>query len=241
MKRPLAGGAAALCLLLLAGAAPPPEIAGPATAPGGTPIAAAPLPAGPANLDFEAGDLHLLPPGWSMTADSELAGFGAELTDDQPYEGLFCALVHTVAMHRNQGGSGTLVQLFDATAYRGRQVRFRAAVRVEPNMATHARLFLAVQRPGGQAGFFDNMADRPITASGWQLYEVSGEVAPDASRIGIGMTVTGEGRAWIDGGSFTALGPASSGRGAAAAAHRPEPGKPRRPGPSGRLRALLPS
>jgi hypothetical protein len=178
-------------------------------APAGT-AATTSLPAAPVNLDFEDGDLRLMPPGWSMTTDSERDGFGAELTDEQPYHGALCALVHTVAF-RHRPGSGTLIQLFDATAYRGQRVRFRAAVRVEAGTATRAQLFLAVQRPGGEPGFFDNMADRPIGAATWQVFDVDGDVAPDATRIGIGMTVNGDGRAWIDAGSFAVLGPAGAG------------------------------
>ncbi len=211
---------AALCLLLAGAAAPaprdaaaavpvPPTAPAASNAPTGT-EATTNLPAAPVNLDFEDGDLRLMPPGWSMTTDSERDGFGAELTDEQPYHGALCALVHTVAF-RHRPGSGTLIQLFDATAYRGQRVRFRAAVRVEAGTATRAQLFLAVQRPGGQPGFFDNMADRPIGAATWQVFDVDGDVAPDATRIGIGMTVNGDGRAWIDAGSFAALGPAGAG------------------------------
>jgi hypothetical protein len=201
MKRCLA-----VCLLLAAAAAQAHGLA----APGSTDPLPAVLPAAPVNLDFEDGDLHLLPPGWSMTTDSEREGFGAELTDEQPYQGQLCALVHTVAF-RHRPGSGTLIQLFDAAAYRGQRVRFRAAVRVEPGAATHAQLFLAVRRAGGETGFFDNMADRPIATSEWKVFEITGDVAPDAARIGIGMTVNGDGRAWIDAGSFTVLGPSGAG------------------------------
>jgi hypothetical protein len=194
-------------MLWLAALAPPPPLAPAALPePAALPAPAAPpaLPAAPVNLDFEQGELGLMPPGWEMTAASERAGFGADLTDEKPYEGKTCAVVRGIGYGRTPG-TGTMMQSFDAAAYRGQRVRFRAAVRAE---GSRAQLWLAVERPRQVSGFFDNMADRPITAARWQVYELDGEVAPDATRIGIGLTVNGDGRAWIDAGAFTALGPA---------------------------------
>jgi hypothetical protein len=185
------------CALLLAAGAPPPEPREPAAA---TPS----LPAAPANLDFEQGEPGQMPAGWTMTSASERAGFGADLTDEQPFAGRTCAVVRRVSFSRTPG-SGTLMQSFDAAAYRGQRVRFRAAVRTEDS---RAQLWLAVERPDQLPGFFDNMADRPITGARWQVYDIAGEVAADATRIGIGLTVNGDGRVWIDAGAFEALGPA---------------------------------
>jgi hypothetical protein len=188
---------------IAAQAAPPAAAAAPAAAP--QPAAA--LPSAPVNLDFEEGELGLMPVGWKMTAASERAGFGADLTDDRPYQGQSCAVVRGIGFSRTPG-TGTLTQSFDAAAYRGKRVRFRAAVRTE---ASRARLWLGVERPRQLPGFFDDMADRPIEASRWQVYEIVGEVTADATRIGLGLTVNGDGRAWIDAGAFDVLGPAGAG------------------------------
>jgi hypothetical protein len=191
-----------------------PQAAAPAPAAAAPPSAesAQRLPRAPVNLDFEQGEVGEMPAGWQMTSASERAGFGAEVSDLQPYEGQRCALVHSVAFHQGSLGTatGTLVQRFSAADYRGRRVRFRAAVRTSGD-GTRARLWLAVERPGNLPGFLDNMADRPIVALPWQVYEITGEVAPDATRIGIGMTVTGDGKAWIDDAAFEVLGPAGAG------------------------------
>ena len=184
-------------LLLLAAGAPEPR--------GAAADATQPLPAAPVNLDFEQGELGQMPVGWTMTAAAERAGFGADLTDEQPYQGRTCAVVRGVGFSRTPG-TGTMMQSFDAAAYRGQWVRFRAAVRAENS---RAHLWLAVERPNQLPGFFDNMADRPITASGWQVYAIAGEVAADATRIGIGVTLNGDGRVWIDDAAFETLGPAA--------------------------------
>jgi hypothetical protein len=169
------------------------------------PAAAPPLPAAPVNLDFEQGELGQMPAGWQMTAASERAGFGADLTDEQPYQGKTCAVVRGISFGPTPG-TATLMQSFAAAAYRGQRVRFRAAVRTDDS---RAQLWLAVERPDHQPSFFDNMADRPIASNRWQVYDIVGEVAADATRIGIGLTVHGDGRAWIDAGAFAALGPAA--------------------------------
>src|ERR1700726_88822 len=169
------------------------------------PAAAPPLPAAPVNLDFEQGELGQMPAGWQMTAASERAGFGADLTDVQPYQGKTCAVVRGISFAPTPG-TATLMQSFDAAAYRGQRVRFRAAVRTDDS---RAQLWLAVEGPDHRPSFFDNMADRPIASNRWQVYDILGEVAADATRIGIGLTVNGDGRAWIDAGAFAALGPSA--------------------------------
>jgi hypothetical protein len=57
---------------------------------------------------------------------------------------------------------------------------------------------LRVDRKDGVMGFFDNMMDRPITASEWRPYEIVGDVDDDAEALNFGMIVIGEGRAWLD-------------------------------------------
>src|SRR5207248_3858335 len=87
-------------------------------------------PKGPANLDLEEGDLGQVPTGWFFPPLSAEAGYSAELTDDRPKSGKRCALL---SRDRKDGpaGFGNLMQTFDATAYRGKRVRLRAAVRVQ--------------------------------------------------------------------------------------------------------------
>jgi hypothetical protein len=82
------------------------------------------------------------------------------------------------------GPSGAMTQTFDATPYRGQQVRLRATVRVVG--AGKAQLLLRVDRPG-ELGFFDNMGDRPISTAEWKTVEIEGEIAPDARSIEAGV------------------------------------------------------
>ena len=90
-------------------------------------------------------------------------------------------------------------QSIDSAPYQGRKIRLTAAVKTDvQGPGNQAQLFLMVLRPGGKRGFRENMADRPITDSTWQTYEITGTVAEDAEQIGIGAMLQGTGTAWFD-------------------------------------------
>ena len=99
------------------------------------------------------------------------------------------------------------MQAFDATPYRGKRVRFRAAVRTAGADANdRAQLWFRVDRTDHAMGFFDNMGDRPIRVPEWQYFDITGDIDSDAERINIGMMLIGKGKAWIDDVSFEVLG-----------------------------------
>ena len=129
----------------------------------------------PQNLDFEKGELGGVPQGWKATTPRGLAnpGYTAKLTQEQVKQGTYCAELSSSEGERAY--SGNLMQDFDATAYRGKRVRFRAAVRSEG----FGQLWLRVDRRDGDMGFFDNMSDRPIRDKEWKYYE--------AGAIGFGL------------------------------------------------------
>lgn len=62
----------------------------------------------------------------------------------------------------------------------------------------HAALTLIVASGVGKSSFVDNMKDRPITGSDWQVYEIEGSVAADATMISFGAFLRGDGRMWVD-------------------------------------------
>ncbi|MGD2218263.1 MAG: hypothetical protein PVJ64_16005, partial [Gemmatimonadales bacterium] len=96
-------------------------------------------------------------------------------------------------------GFGTVTQGIDAAAYRGKAVKLRAFVRAEVSgPGNQGQLWLRVDRPGNQMGFFDNMGDRPITSDRWGSYEIEGRVADDAVRLVFGCFLHGQGRVRVD-------------------------------------------
>ena len=147
------------------------------------------------------GGFESLPPGaaWNPVPGD----FSAEFDKTAPYEGETSLRLDRAATTSSPFAAAA--QAIDATPYRGRTIRFRAAARVTPGGQSgrvRAGLWLRVDREGGAQGFFDNMSDRPITDPEWQVYEVTGPVADDASTIITGLLLSGVGSAWIDAASL---------------------------------------
>jgi C-terminal processing protease CtpA/Prc len=168
-------------------------------------------PKGPVNLGLEDGELGKIPTGWFQPGAAAATGYKVELTEEGPHSGKRCVRISRVPGAKAPE-FGNLMQSFDATAYRGKRVRLRAAVRAEVSgEPSQAQLWLRVDRKDNRMGFFDNMGDRPITGAKWGHYEIVGEVADDAVSINFGLLLVGDGRAWLDSVSFEVLGKAGEG------------------------------
>ena len=96
---------------------------------------------------------------------------------------------------------GVLLQMIDATPYRGKRVKLAGSAKMEASSAGdgQVQLWLRVDRPDQEMGFFDNMDDRPITSDEWAMYEIEEPIADDASRIAFGGFLLGDGEARLDG------------------------------------------
>src|SRR4051794_38819336 len=167
--------------------------------------APAPL-AAPTNLDFEQGQPGEVPPGWFNSSFAKNNGYTAKIVTDKPEAGRQAVQVALEGERKDPSAFGNLLTSFDAAPYRGKRIRFRAAVRAEVSGGDTAALWLRVDREGGAMGLFDNMADRPIRSSEWKTYEITGDVAPDAKSIYLGLMLLGRGRAWIAPASLETLG-----------------------------------
>jgi C-terminal processing protease CtpA/Prc len=157
----------------------------------------------PVNLDFEQGSIGAVPDDWVCPTN----GYVAQLTEQQPQSGKHAALLQSQPDANKAAPFGNLMQAIDATPYRGKRVRFKAFVRIEPGAtAASAQLWMRVDRAANKIGFFDNMRDRPIRLSEWKEYEIVGDIDDDADVINFGMLLIGQGKAWIDTASFEDLG-----------------------------------
>jgi hypothetical protein len=177
------------CLALVMAPATP--VTAEATAPASEPV----------NLDFELGEPGAAPQGWLVPRESLDHGYSVELTTDDASRGARSAVIRRdqVKGERPTEDVGNLMQKIDAVPYRGKRVRFSAAVRTEVRgRGNHAQLWLRVDRAKKKMGFFDNMFDRPITGKDWQRYEIVGDVAEDAVTLNFGVFLVGWGRVWFD-------------------------------------------
>ncbi|MDP9120069.1 MAG: hypothetical protein M3O15_01680, partial [Acidobacteriota bacterium] len=198
--------------------AAPASLAGPA--PPATPATSAALSSPPAlaNLDFAAGEVGQAPPGWILSQSSREHGYTVTTAADSPGGGRSARLAAPAHDAGTPQPPGILTSSFDATPYRGKAVRFRAAVKTAGagGPESQAQLWLRIDRPEGRKGFSDNMSDRPIREATWGRYEIVGPVAADATRVNLGLLVEGGASASLAAASFDVLGDAVA----------PEPARP---------------
>src|SRR5262249_50309734 len=108
-----------------------------------------------------------------------------------------CATVRSVRQDAS-ASSAVLSQTIDAAAHRNQWLRLRAAVRIEGNAETLARLVLRVHANNGTVSYQNNLGDHPVTSNIWRTYEITGPVAGDAHDIEFGLQLSGQGQAWFD-------------------------------------------
>lgn len=143
------------------------------------------------------------PEAWLMPPTMKRSGYRLSKESDQVYAGSAAALVDSTSVDATASMFGNLVQSIDATPFRGKRIRYRAAVRTgELDSEGRAQLWLRVDREsvGGQrrVGAFDNMQNRPIRTPDWKHFEIVVDVDDDAQSISLGMFIKGKGKAWID-------------------------------------------
>ena len=89
-------------------------------------------------------------------------------------------------------GFVTVMQTVPALPLRGKTIRLRGHVRATARDRTGgAALWLRVDRPDQQMGFFDNMGDRSVRDPNWREYTIEGPVADDATNIAMGAMASG--------------------------------------------------
>jgi len=137
------------------------------------------------------------------------AGYEIGPTEQGTFAGRRAARIDSRNLKPEWNGFGNLMQSIDATPWRGKRVRYRAAVAMTEGEG-RAQLWLRVDRTaaGGapRAGFFDNMGDRPITSAAWASYEIVGDVAEDAQAIVLGVLTLGRCVVLVDAASLEVVG-----------------------------------
>src|SRR5690606_37286933 len=147
----------------------PPALALALTLCAALPVLRAQVPAAPTNLDFESGAPGQPPPGWVLSVAQPPPGISVRTVTDEPRQG--AQAVHlTRDPAAGPAASLNLLQLVDASQFRGRRVRFRMAVRTAEGST--AQMWMRVEStpaPGSapETFFLDTMEDRPITATAW--------------------------------------------------------------------------
>ncbi len=156
---------------------------------------------GPVNLSFEDSGPEGKPTGWAWVQTSS---YSAAMVENCRTPDSRCAEVRRQGGHPGghpgditAAGRGFIMQSFDATALRGKQVRYRAWLRLDTPTLGGAQLFMRVERPAGAVGF-NSYSQRPKDRSrDWTLSEIAGTIDADATRVTIGLFFAGLGSASI--------------------------------------------
>lgn len=146
------------------------------------------------------------PIGWMF--GSQKGGVLSRESEDV-LEGERSARIDTTVSKQGRGDFSNLSMRLEGQPFRGKRVRFRAAVRIdEITDGGRAQLWFRVDRESEKplAGAFDNMQDRPITGSQWDHYEIVLDVDEDADKIIVGLLCLGKSKIWFDDASFEVVG-----------------------------------
>ena len=97
---------------------------------------------------------------------------------------------------------GTILQKVAAAPYRGQTVRFAAWIRTEAAKGNRygagAGLMLHGMRGGYPTARASMRKDAVSGTTGWKRYELTLKVPNDADDIEVGLTLYGQGTAWLD-------------------------------------------
>jgi hypothetical protein len=94
---------------------------------------------------------------------------------------------------------GSLIQMVRAEPYRGKKLKFSAAIRTDViGAASHAQLWMRVDKANDRIALIKNMDQNPVISGKWQRYSIEAEIPESAELIRLGLVLIGEGTVWFD-------------------------------------------
>jgi hypothetical protein len=155
----------------------------------------------PTNIDFSAGAIGQMPPGWDMPQFVRDAGYRTELHRDDC--GRFSVCVAYVAPPViDKVRAAELAQTFPAAPYIGKSIRFSAWLRLQQASAGgYVHIRMRVDYAHRSTGPLDSQLP-PVDGPEWQHREVFTHVDPDAVSITIWARYVPSGFAWVASPSF---------------------------------------
>ncbi|HYI00081.1 AraC family transcriptional regulator [Hyalangium sp.] len=146
------------------------------------------------------GDSKSLPVGWFVTQSAPHL-YEAGVDRNSPCEGIRSAFLRS--RMDTPTGYGTFMQAFGAKDFRGKRLRFSAAVRVK-DVAGWAGLWMRVEGADSKQPLgFDNMQSRSLSGTtACKRYDVVLDVPQEAEAVMAGLLLSGTGQAWLDGVRF---------------------------------------
>ncbi|UCG55708.1 MAG: erythromycin esterase family protein [Phycisphaerales bacterium] len=144
----------------------------------------------PSNLDFEELE-NGRPKDWRAQGGQSLLEFQTTGSHDQPYRGKACGMIRRVPGRPFGEPFGNIKQFIKASDFRGKEIQFAAAARVEEGIGY---LWLSIDVRHAPTIF----QQQTVTSDEWEKYRIAAEVPQDAFRITYGLAYVGRGAAFID-------------------------------------------
>ena len=152
----------------------------------------------PAPVNLELAGTGDVPDGWSWAGHRYRLAPSAE---PPPAGGRGVSIMRAFAPLR--WGHGVLEQAFSAEPWRGRRLRFSAAVRADARGAGAGAQIFVEARARGEAGTLPwrpsgvGLVELPVRSPHWRRYEATIEVPEAAHAISLGLVLHGDGTAWF--------------------------------------------
>jgi hypothetical protein len=136
---------------------------------------------------------YRIPKGWDVSSDGPIH-YDMGLDPSVTHQDHSCI---TIKAGPEPTEFGSLLQTFKAGEYRGKRLRYTAAVRAQ-DIVNRAALFMRVDGPSNELLAFDNMRERPITGTqDWTDYSIVLDVAENAENIVFGILLSFLGQVWM--------------------------------------------
>ena len=94
-------------------------------------------------------------------------------------------------------GFGSLSKSISASGLEGQDFEFTARVKMLKGKGT-GHLWLRVDREDKSVGFFNNMAENPISSTEWTVFSIKGKIDKDADKIVLGAFLQNDGSMAFD-------------------------------------------
>ena len=149
--------------------------------------------------------------GWFLSG-THMPYYAIELDYQHIHQGQRSAHLYSVddnalpAISSHEQAFGTLMQQFQASAYRGKRVRFSGFIQTS-QLELSCGLWMRVDDRYDNMLQFDNMSNRPITGNrDWNHYDIVLDIPPESTVIAFGIMLIGQGHVWADSLKFEEVG-----------------------------------
>jgi erythromycin esterase len=158
----------------------------------------------PTNTDFEKNNPGEAPDGWVTWSKFKRLGVKMTVSDKDAYNGKYSAMLQRERGLKYGEIAANMRQYIDATPYRGKTIRLKAAAKAEIDESNFAFLRLSIDPEplndahDGLPPLFDSLNKYRVDSKDWKIYEIEADVDDKAEVIHYGIYLRDFGSVWLD-------------------------------------------